>query len=90
MYPFSFENSTFSLRIRLPSTRIRWKRIENDMKTLRVDASFFENGEKKLRFQTKTDTCGQGLNRNSTKTIQIILNKTIFSLHMYWCSGFPS
>ena len=25
-YPFSFENAHFSLRIRLPSTRIRWKR----------------------------------------------------------------
>ena len=24
-------------------------------------ANFFENGEKKLRFQTNTDTCGQGL-----------------------------
>ena len=34
---------------------------ENDSKTLRVDANFFENGEKKLRFQTKTDTCGRGL-----------------------------
>ena len=28
---------------------------------LRVDVKFFENGEKKLRFQTNTDTCGQGL-----------------------------
>ena len=35
---------------------------ENDAKTLRVDANYFENGEKKLRFQTNTDTCGQGLN----------------------------
>ena len=34
---------------------------ENDAKTLRVDANFFENEEKKLRFQTNTDTCGQGL-----------------------------
>ena len=25
-YPFSFQNATFSLRIRLPSTPIRWKR----------------------------------------------------------------
>ena len=33
---------------------------ENDTKTLRVDAKFFENGEKKLRFQTNTDTCGHG------------------------------
>ena len=35
---------------------------ENDLKTLRVDANFFENGEKKSRFQTKTDTRGRGLN----------------------------
>ena len=28
----------------------------NDAKTLRVDANFFENGEKKLRFQTNADT----------------------------------
>ena len=34
---------------------------ENDAKTLRVDANFFEEGEKKLLFQTNTDTCGQGL-----------------------------
>ena len=36
---------------------------ENDAKTLRVEANFFENGEKKLRFQTNTDTCGQGLSK---------------------------
>ena len=37
---------------------------ENDAKTLQVDANFSENGEKKkLRFQTNTDTCGQGLNQ---------------------------
>ena len=30
---------------------------ENDLKTLRVDANIFENGEEKLRFQTKTNTC---------------------------------
>ena len=36
---------------------------ENDTKTLQVDANFSENGEKKLRFQTNTDTCGQGLNQ---------------------------
>ena len=34
-YPFSFENATFSLRIRLPSTRIRWKRS--------MKREFFEN-----------------------------------------------
>ena len=34
---------------------------ENDAKTLRVGANVFENGERKLRFQTNTDTCGQGL-----------------------------
>ena len=36
----------------------------DDVKTLRVDANFFENGEKKLRFQTNTDTCGEGLSFN--------------------------
>ena len=29
---------------------------ENDAKTQRVDANFFENGLKKLRFQTNRDT----------------------------------
>ena len=32
-----------------------------DAKMLRVDKILLENGEKKLRFQTNTDTCGQGL-----------------------------
>ena len=36
---------------------------KNDSKTQRVDAEFFENGEKNLRFQTKTDTCGRGQSR---------------------------
>ena len=36
---------------------------ENDSKTLGMDANFFEVGEKKVRFQTKADTCGQGLKR---------------------------
>ena len=36
---------------------------ENDSSTLRVDAYFFENGEKNLRFQKYPDTCGQGLSR---------------------------
>ena len=35
---------------------------ENDAKTQRVDANFFENGLKKLRFQTNRDTWGQCLN----------------------------
>ena len=34
---------------------------EYDLKTLRVDANFFENGEKNLRFQKYPDTCGLGL-----------------------------
>ena len=34
---------------------------ETDAKTPRVYANVFENGEKKLRFQTNTDTCGQVL-----------------------------
>ena len=36
---------------------------ENDSKTLGMDANFFEMGEKKLRFQTNADTCGQSLKR---------------------------
>ena len=34
---------------------------ESDAKALRVDANFFENGEKKLLLQTNTDTWRQGL-----------------------------
>ena len=34
---------------------------ENDSNTLRVDANFFKNGGKNLRFQKYPDTCGQGL-----------------------------
>ena len=34
---------------------------ENDSNRLRVEAYFFENGGKNLRFQTKTDTCERGL-----------------------------
>ena len=34
---------------------------EYDLKTLRVDANFFENGEKNLRFQKYPDTFGLGL-----------------------------
>ena len=53
----------------MPMTRLRFRLVlafscwmgENDLKTLCVDANFFENGEKKLRFQTKTDTCGRDL-----------------------------
>ena len=35
-YSFSFENATFSLRIRLPSTRIRWRSMKTEL---------FENAE---------------------------------------------
>ena len=37
---------------------------ENDAKTLRVDADFLKTEKKKLRFQTSTDTCWQGLRSN--------------------------
>ena len=40
--------------------------VKNDAKTLRVHANFLENGERKLRFQTNADTCGQGLNLNKS------------------------
>ena len=36
-------------------------RAKTSLKRHRVDVNIFENKEKKLRFQTKTDTCGQGL-----------------------------
>ena len=35
--------------------------LENDLDALRVDAEFFENGKKCLRFQTNPYTCGRGL-----------------------------
>lgn len=38
-------------------------------KTLRVDEIFFEIGEKKLRFQTNTDTSGQGLETAKTSIV---------------------
>ena len=53
-YPFSFKNATFSLRIRLPSTRIRWKRSiwkRNFSKTLSW-VELFENA-------VFACTCGQ-------------------------------
>ena len=34
---------------------------ENDSNTQRVDADFFKNGEKYIRFQKHPDTCGRGL-----------------------------
>ena len=37
---------------------------ENDAKTLQVDKIFFGKRRKKLRLQTSTDTCGQGLREN--------------------------
>ena len=37
-----------------------WKG-KNDLKTLCVDADFFENGRKKLHFQKYPDTCGRHL-----------------------------
>ena len=37
----------------------------------RVNGHIFENGEKYLRFQAKTNTCGQGLNQTSTDLIKV-------------------
>ena len=42
------------------------------MKTLRVDAYFFENGENNIRFQKYSDTCGQGLKSAETKNPKMI------------------
>ena len=36
---------------------------ETEAKTVRVDANFLANGERELRFQRNTDTCGHGLRR---------------------------
>ena len=36
--------------------------VKTIRKRYRVDGIIFENGEKKMRLQTKTYTCGQGLN----------------------------
>ena len=44
---------------------------ENDTNTILVDAYFFENGKKKLRFQMKTDTCGRGLSKSKAPTNQL-------------------
>ena len=53
-YPFSFENATFSWRIRLPSTRIQWKR---SMKT-----ELFENALQSGTFWKCCFTCTFGTN----------------------------
>ena len=34
--------------------------VENDMKTISMDANLFENRAKQLRFRLKTDWYGQG------------------------------
>ena len=35
---------------------------ENDTKTIGLDADLCENGAKQVRFRSKTDKCGRGLN----------------------------
>ena len=52
--------SRVSYRFQIDSSYTSMWTGENDAKTLRVDANFFEN-RKKMRFETNTDTCGQGL-----------------------------
>ena len=50
---------------------------EYDLKTLRVDAYFFENGEKNFRFQKYPDTCGQGLNESDLGQIYSRMMKVL-------------
>ena len=53
--------SRLSYRFQIDSSsRAVWM-SENDAKTLRLEANFFENGEKKSCSQANTDTSGQGL-----------------------------
>ena len=62
---------------------------QNDAKTLHVDAIFFENGGKKLRFQTNTDTSERGLRSSlriedtSTKLWVLFLNRNFVSYLQY-------
>ena len=51
---------------------------EFEMNTLHVDRETFESGEKKMRIQKYTDTCGRGLNVNYLKVILIIHSKLLF------------
>ena len=46
-------------------------------KTPHVDANFFEKREKKVRFQTKTDTCGRGLSKREA----VVDKNVVFSSH---------
>ena len=61
-YPFSFENATFSSRIGLPSTRIRWKRWP---KTRIFENALQSRNVWKLRFRV---SCGWW-KRNFSKTM---------------------
>ena len=48
-----------------------WGRAKTIRKRYRGDGNIFENGEKKSPFQTKTDTCGQGINSKVKASINI-------------------
>ena len=79
-YPFSFKNATFSLRIRLPSTRIRWKR---SMKT-----KLFENALQSGTFWKRCFPVYVWTNENGTfrkSWEQIISSNTLRTiLETYW------
>ena len=51
-YRFQIDSSYTCGRAKTTQKCYQWTRV------------FLENGEKKLRFQTNTDTCGQGLREN--------------------------
>ena len=70
-----------SLRAHFPVTTV----VENAYtcgraKTLRVDANFFENGEKKLRFQMNTDKSGQGFSYWLCPPFLLFLHNACFIL----------
>ena len=56
--------SQVSLRFQIDSS-YTCGRAKKMRKRYELAQIFFENGEKKLRFQTNTDTCGKGLNKKT-------------------------
>jgi len=57
--------------------------VENDTKTISVDANVFENEAKQLRFRLKTDSCGRGLNlvENASATRQLAVLVTSIAFY---------
>ena len=78
---FLLRNQTERLLRRLSRVSYRFQidssYTSGGARTLRVGAIFLENGEEKLRFQTNTDTCGQGHRQKE-------LNWICFSTLHFW------